>query len=38
MTIAVGDMKRPSGLAFSPDETPLYVVDMPGPMQRTVQV
>jgi gluconolactonase len=34
MTIAVGDMKRPNGLAFSL----LYVVDTPGPMQRTVQV
>jgi gluconolactonase len=38
MTIAVGDMKRPNGLAFSPDEKLLYVVDTPGPGQRTVQV
>ncbi len=38
MTIAVGDMKRPNGLAFSPDENLLYVVDTPGPGQRTVQV
>jgi cold shock CspA family protein len=38
MTIAVDDMKRPNGLAFSPDEKLLYVVDAPGPMQRTVQV
>ena len=38
MTIAVGDVKRPNGLAFSPDEKLLYVVDTPGPMQRTVQV
>jgi gluconolactonase len=38
MTIAVGDMKRPNGLAFSPDEKLLYIVDTPGPMQRTVQV
>src|SRR5437899_7635351 len=38
MTIAVGDMRRPNGLAFSPDETLLYVVDTPGPGQRTVQV
>ncbi|HYM71502.1 MAG TPA: SMP-30/gluconolactonase/LRE family protein [Stellaceae bacterium] len=37
-TIAVGDMKRPNGLAFSPDEKLLYVVDTPGPGQRTVQV
>jgi gluconolactonase len=38
MTIAVGDMKRPNGLAFSPDEKLLYVVDTPGPDPRTVQV
>jgi gluconolactonase len=37
MTIAVGDMKRPNGLAFSPDEKLLYVVDTPGPGQRTIQ-
>jgi gluconolactonase len=30
MTIAVGDMARPNGLCFSPDETRLYVVDTPG--------
>ena len=30
MTVAVGDMQRPNGLAFSPDETRLYVVDTPG--------
>ena len=29
MTIAVGDMARPNGLAFSPDESRLYVVDTP---------
>ena len=28
--VAVGDMERPNGLAFSPDETRLYVVDTPG--------
>jgi gluconolactonase len=38
MTIAVGDMKRPNGLAFSPDEKLLYVIDTPGPGQRTIQV
>ena len=39
MTIAVGDMKRPNGLAFSPDEKQLYVVDTPGALgPRTVQV
>ena len=39
LTIAVGDMKRPNGLAFSPDEKLLYVVDAPGPLgPRTVQV
>src|SRR5260370_29411680 len=27
MTIAVGDMKRPNGLAFSPDDKLLYGVD-----------
>ena len=30
MTIAVGDMQRPNGLCFSPDEARLYVVDTPG--------
>ena len=30
ITIAVGDMERPNGLAFSPDEKRLYVVDTPG--------
>src|SRR5207248_2577530 len=29
-TVAVGDMERPNGLAFSPDESRLYVVDTPG--------
>jgi gluconolactonase len=29
LTIAVGDMERPNGLAFSPDESRLYVVDTP---------
>jgi gluconolactonase len=38
MTVAVGDMKRPNGLAFSPDEKLLYVIDTPGPGQRTIQV
>jgi gluconolactonase len=38
LTIAVADMKRPNGLAFSPDEKLLYVVDTPGPGQRTIQV
>jgi gluconolactonase len=38
LTIAVDDMQRPNGLAFSPDETLLYVVDTPGPGQRTIQV
>ena len=36
--IAVDDMKRPNGLAFSPDEKLLYVVDTPGPGHRTIQV
>ena len=30
LTIAVGDMARPNGLCFSPDESRLYVVDTPG--------
>ena len=29
LEIAVGDMERPNGLAFSPDESKLYVVDTP---------
>ena len=29
MTVAIGDMERPNGLCFSPDETKLYVVDTP---------
>jgi gluconolactonase len=35
--IAVGDMERPNGLAFSPDEQRLYVVDTPG-SPKTVRV
>ena len=38
LTIAVGDMRRPNGLAFSPDEKLLYVIDTPGPGQRSIQV
>jgi gluconolactonase len=38
LSIAVGDMKRPNGLAFSPDEELLYVIDTPGPGQRTIQL
>ena len=30
ISVAVGDMQRPNGLAFSPDESRLYVVDTPG--------
>ena len=30
LSVAVGDMQRPNGLAFSPDESRLYVVDTPG--------
>src|SRR3984885_7370258 len=37
-TIGVGDMKRPNGLAFSPDEKLLYVIDTPGPDPRSIQV
>ncbi len=38
LAIAVGDMRRPNGLAFSLDEKLLYVIDTPGPGQRTIQV
>src|SRR5271170_798396 len=39
MTVAVGEMKRPNGLAFSSEEKLLYVVDTPGALgPRTVQV
>ena len=34
-TIAVGDMERPNGLSFSPDEKRLYVVDTPGGTKTT---
>jgi gluconolactonase len=30
ITVAIDDMERPNGLAFSPDEKRLYVVDTPG--------
>jgi gluconolactonase len=35
ITVAVGDMERPNGLAFSPDESRLYVVDTPGSVKTT---
>jgi len=35
LSIAVGDMERPNGLAFSPDESRLYVVDTPGGVKTT---
>jgi gluconolactonase len=35
ITVAVGDMARPNGLAFSPDESRLYVVDTPGEPKTT---
>jgi gluconolactonase len=35
MTIAVGDMDRPNGLCFSPDEKRLYVVDTPSGRKTT---
>jgi gluconolactonase len=38
IAIAIGDMERPNGLAFSPDESRLYVVDTPGPGRRSIQV
>ena len=35
LSIAVGDMERPNGLAFSPDESRLYVVDTPNGVKTT---
>ena len=35
ITVAVGDMERPNGLCFSPDESRLYVVDTPGGVKTT---
>jgi gluconolactonase len=35
LSIAVGDMERPNGLAFSPDESRLYVVDTPSGVKTT---
>lgn len=35
LTIAIGDMQRPNGLCFSPDETRLYVVDTPAGTKTT---
>jgi gluconolactonase len=33
--VAIGDMARPNGLAFSPDEKRLYVVDTPAEPKTT---
>jgi gluconolactonase len=38
MTVAVGDMARPNGLCFSPDESRLYVVDTPYGQPRCTRV
>jgi gluconolactonase len=35
MTVAAGDMQRPNGLSFSPDEKLLYVVETPGGVKTT---
>jgi gluconolactonase len=35
IAVAVGDMERPNGLCFSPDEKRLYVVDTPGGTKTT---
>ncbi len=35
LTVAVGDMGRPNGLCFSPDESKLYVVDTPSGTRTT---
>jgi gluconolactonase len=37
MTVAAGDINRPNGLAFSPDESKLYIVEA-GLPQRVIQV
>ena len=38
LSVVVEDMGRPNGLAFSPDESRLYVVDTPGTGPRTTRV
>ncbi|MFL5279749.1 MAG: SMP-30/gluconolactonase/LRE family protein, partial [Rhodopila sp.] len=38
MTVAVGDMARPNGLCFSPDESRLYVVDTPHDRPKSTRV
>jgi len=38
LTVAVGDMQRPNGLAFSEDESRLYVVDTPPAGHKTTWV
>jgi gluconolactonase len=38
LTIAVDDMARPNGLAFSPDESRLYVVDTPHDRPKSTRV
>jgi len=38
LSIAVGDMDRPNGLCFSPDEARLYVVDTPRQGAKTTHV
>ncbi len=38
LRVVVGDMARPNGLAFSPDESRLYVVDTPGTGPKTTYV
>ena len=35
LTVAIDDMARPNGLAFSPDEQRLYVVDTPAAPKTT---
>ena len=37
MTVATGDVNRPNGLAFSPDESKLYIVEA-GVLPRVIQV
>ena len=37
LTVVAGDVERPNGLAFSPDETKLYVIEA-SPVQRSIYV
>ncbi len=38
LSVAIGDMERPNGLCFSPDESRLYVADTPNSGPRSTRV